>query len=80
MWAVALHGGAGVISKDISQEDKEKYVRGLVAALDVGAKLAAAGSTALQVVEAVVITLEDNPLFNAGKGAVYNAAKKHEYD
>jgi len=79
-WALAIHGGAGVISRDMPEADRERYYDGLETALAAGREVLAGGGTALDAVERVVRTLEDNPLFNAGKGAVYNHEGAHELD
>jgi beta-aspartyl-peptidase (threonine type) len=79
-WALAIHGGAGVIPKSMPEEVKQQHFRSLEAALKAGKEVLAGGGTSLDAVERVVRTLEDDPLFNAGKGAVYNHEGKHELD
>jgi L-asparaginase / beta-aspartyl-peptidase len=80
-FAIALHGGAGTISPDTMTPEKyTAYTQGLKTALDIGYELLAAGASSLDAVEAAVKSLEDCPLFNAGKGAVFNNAGKHEMD
>jgi len=79
-FALAIHGGAGVISKDLPDEVRDSYLRGLEDALTVGRDMLANGSTSLDAVTAVVQILEENPLFNAGRGAVYTNAATHELD
>lgn len=79
-WALALHGGAGTISKSMPDSLKEKYYAGLEEALTIGEQILRDGGSALDAVESVVINLEDNPLFNAGKGAVYTIDGAHELD
>jgi beta-aspartyl-peptidase (threonine type) len=79
-WAIAIHGGAGVIPKDMEEERKQEYVRALEAALTLGKEQLEAGTAALDVVEHVVQSLEDDPKFNAGKGAVYTHEGTHELD
>ncbi len=79
-WAIAIHAGAGVISKDTPVEEVATYKASLAAALDHGRAMLASGATAMDTVESVVEMLENNPLFNAGKGAVYNAEGGHELD
>jgi L-asparaginase / beta-aspartyl-peptidase len=78
--ALAIHGGAGVIDKDTPAEKKAQYVQGLSIALRAGQEGLARGDSALDVCERVVRILEDNPLFNAGKGAVYTENERHELD
>ncbi|HEX2254289.1 MAG TPA: isoaspartyl peptidase/L-asparaginase [Thermoanaerobaculia bacterium] len=79
-WAIVIHGGAGTISRDLPAERKQAYVAGLRAALRTGTEALAAGEPALAVVEKVVRQLEDDPLFNAGRGAVYTSEGRHELD
>jgi L-asparaginase / beta-aspartyl-peptidase len=79
-WAIAIHGGAGVIPKTLPEPEKEGYMRSLEAALRIGRDVLAGGGTSLDAVERVVRFLEDDPHFNAGKGAVYTHDGKHELD
>ena len=79
-WSLAIHGGAGTIPRDIPESQKEQYLRSLRAALEIGRKVLADGGTSLDAVEKVVRFLEDDPLFNAGKGAVFTNEGTHELD
>jgi beta-aspartyl-peptidase (threonine type) len=80
-WSLAIHGGAGVIKRgDLTPEKEAAYRAGLDAAMAAGAKVLKAGGSSLDAVEATVRVLEDNPLFNAGKGAVFTAEGKNELD
>ncbi len=79
-WSLAIHGGAGTMPKNIPEAEKEAYLKSLRAALDVGRKVLAGGGTSLDAVEKVVRTLEDDPLFNAGKGAVFTHDGRNELD
>ncbi len=79
-WALAIHGGAGVIPKTLPEAEKQQYFKSLQAALALGRDVLAGGGTSLDAVEKVVRYLEDDPLFNAGKGAVYTHDGKHELD
>lgn len=79
-FAIAIHGGAGVLSKTAKSDEVAAYQDSLRRALTVGRDMLASGSTALDTVEAVVRVLEDDPNFNAGKGAVFTAAGTHELD
>lgn len=79
-WAIAIHGGAGSAPKNLSEEKIAAYKAELTKALAIGQRMLANGESALDVVEAVVIFLEDNPMFNAGKGAVTNNEGVHELD
>jgi beta-aspartyl-peptidase (threonine type) len=80
-WSLGVHGGAGVIERgDLTAAKERGYRDGLDAALAAGSKILRAGGTSLDAVEAAVRVLEDDPLFNAGKGAVFNAEGRNELD
>jgi L-asparaginase / beta-aspartyl-peptidase len=80
-WQLAIHGGAGVIEPgSLTPEHEAAYRAGLKAALEAGAGILRSGGSSLDAVEATVRVLEDNPLFNAGKGAVFNAEGHNELD
>lgn len=79
-WAIAIHGGAGTIPRDIDPQRKADYVAALRSALELGSRALADGERAVDVVETVVRSLEDDPLFNAGRGAVYTHEGTHELD
>jgi beta-aspartyl-peptidase (threonine type) len=71
-WTLLVHGGAGILERETIAPDAERGIRaGLTRALDAGSTVLAAGGTALDAVEAAVRTLEDDPHFNAGRGAVF---------
>jgi beta-aspartyl-peptidase (threonine type) len=79
--ALVIHGGAGFVPKDsLSAADVRAYHADLNRALDAGNRILASGGSALDAVQAVVVTLEESPRFNAGKGAVFNAKGGHELD
>ncbi|QZH75637.1 MAG: isoaspartyl peptidase/L-asparaginase [Erythrobacter sp.] len=70
-WAVAIHGGAGTLERSAMTPEREaEYTASLQAALDAGAAVLRDGGTSEDAVIAVITLLEDNPLFNAGRGAV----------
>jgi len=77
--AIAIHGGAGVM-RNLAREKQTLYRAGLERALTAGHDILADGGTSLDAVTAAVVALEDDPLFNAGRGACYNAAGRHELD
>jgi beta-aspartyl-peptidase (threonine type) len=80
-WAIVVHGGAGVITREkMTPEMDKEYRAALKAALETGKKILASGGTALDAVEMTVRLMEDNPLFNAGKGAVFNHDGINELD
>lgn len=76
-----IHGGAGVIRKGSLTPEKEKAIRAkLEEAVLAGYKVLQSGKSGLDAVERAIIILEDSPLFNAGKGAVFTADGKNELD
>lgn len=80
-FSIAIHGGAGTILRSTMTADLQlQYETGLQQALDKGYKILEGGGSSLDAVEAAVMMLEDFPLFNAGKGAVFNNIGKHEMD
>jgi beta-aspartyl-peptidase (threonine type) len=79
--ALALHGGAGTITRALMDAEKEnRYKAALQAALDAGYAVLENGGTALDAVETTVNVLEDSPLFNAGRGSVFTNSGTHEMD
>jgi beta-aspartyl-peptidase (threonine type) len=79
--SIAVHGGAGTILKeDMLSEIEEAYRQGLSDALEAGYAVLEIGGTAINAVKAAVVILEDNPLFNAGKGAVFTKKGLNEMD
>jgi L-asparaginase / beta-aspartyl-peptidase len=71
MFAIAIHGGAGTLSRsETSAEQERAYLQGLETALDAGFAVLERGGGSLDAATAAVVSLEDNPLFNAGCGAV----------
>jgi len=80
-WRLAIHGGAGVITRgSMTPEQEALYRAGLQEALEAGADVLRNGGSALDAVQAAVIPMENNEIFNAGKGAVFTAAGTHELD
>ncbi len=80
-WAIVIHGGAGVITRDrMTPEMDSVYRAALTAALDTGRSILARGGTALDAVEKTINVMENNPLFNAGKGAVFTHEGRNEMD
>ncbi|WP_340586204.1 isoaspartyl peptidase/L-asparaginase [Erythrobacter alti] len=70
-WSIAIHGGAGTLQRDaITAEREAAYTTSLQAALDAGAAILRDGGTSEDAVLTVITLLEDDPLFNAGRGAV----------
>ncbi|HQQ94882.1 MAG TPA: isoaspartyl peptidase/L-asparaginase [Bacteroidia bacterium] len=80
-YALALHGGAGTILKSTMTSEKESaYKKGLQDAMSAGENILLKGGSSLDAVEAVICALEDNTLFNAGRGSVFTNEGKHEMD
>jgi beta-aspartyl-peptidase (threonine type) len=80
-WAIVIHGGAGVITRDkMTPEMDKSYRTALTEALQTGKKILSQGGSALDAVEMTIRLMEDNPLFNAGKGAVFTHEGKNELD
>ncbi len=80
-YSLAIHGGAGAISRKKMTEEKScAYRAALSDALAEAENILLRGGTALEAVEKAVMNMEDSPLFNAGKGAVYTHEGKHEMD
>ena len=80
-WALVVHGGAGAITRDeLRREQDEAYREAMAAAAQAGADVLRAGGSALDTVEAVIRLLEDDPLFNAGRGAAFTAEGRNELD
>ncbi|MBB6610910.1 isoaspartyl peptidase/L-asparaginase [Pontibacter sp. Tf4] len=77
--AIVVHGGAGPDSDHI-HENRQGYQKGIQEAVDAGYKILEEGGSAVDAVEAAVIKLENNPLFNAGRGSALNANGEVEMD
>ena len=79
--AIAIHGGAGTIPRTDMTDEKEAEIRAMLQqSIQAGYKALLAGESSTEAVIAAINVMEDSPLFNAGKGAVFNAAGKHEMD
>jgi beta-aspartyl-peptidase (threonine type) len=80
-FAIAIHGGAGTILRSLMTVPKEiAYSQGLSDAIDAGNSILKSGGSSLDAVEAAVKSMEDFPLFNAGRGAVFTNNGTHEMD
>ncbi len=80
-YVMVIHGGAGTLTrKNMSAEKEAAYRAALTLALQTGYNAIKAGKSSLDAVEATIHTLEDNPLFNAGKGAVFTRDGRNEMD
>jgi beta-aspartyl-peptidase (threonine type) len=81
MFGMAIHGGAGTLPRtEMGSEQELLYRAGLAASLDAGFAVLQAGGTSLDAVTQAVMALEDNPLFNAGRGAVFTHDGRNELD
>lgn len=79
-YTIVIHGGAGFIDPKIDEAVKDKYLNSLTGALSLGKGILENGGTSSYAVEQVVRFLEDDSLFNAGKGAVFTSAGINEMD
>lgn len=81
IYSLAIHGGAGTILRnEMTLEKEQAYKQALSSAIEAGENILKQNGQALDAVEAAIISLEDNPLFNAGKGAVFTHDETHEMD
>jgi beta-aspartyl-peptidase (threonine type) len=81
MFAMAIHGGAGTLPRaDMTAEREKQYRDGLSAALEAGTALLERGGSSIDAVTEAVVALEDNPAFNAGRGAVFTLEGRNELD
>ncbi len=80
-YSLAIHGGAGTITRNSLTAEKEQHYRdALLEALVAGESILKSGGSALDAVMQAVMSLEDCPLFNAGRGSVFTATGQHEMD
>lgn len=80
-WTLVIHGGAGVIERSRIKPEQDKAIRAALGqALDAGSAVLKRGGSALDAVEAAVRVLEDDPNFNAGRGAVFTHDGANELD
>jgi L-asparaginase / beta-aspartyl-peptidase len=79
-FTIVIHGGAGSADRSMPDSLKDLFLFELEEALTIGSEILAHGGTSLDAVEKVINYLEDSPLFNAGKGAVFTSEGTHELD
>jgi beta-aspartyl-peptidase (threonine type) len=80
-WSIAIHGGAGTLNRDaMTPERRAGYEAALQEALDAGRAVLARGGSAMDAVKAAILPMEDSPLFNAGRGAVFTWEGTNELD
>src|SRR5580692_2311366 len=81
MFGIAIHGGAGTLPRaEMSGDAERNYRTGLAEAIDAGYAVLKDGGTSLDAVTVAVVVLEDNPLFNAGRGSVFTLDGRNEMD
>ena len=79
-WGVAIHGGAGSIPAEMPPGRRDECLSALAGVLELAVQLLSAGTAAVDVAEQLVTGLEDEPLFNAGRGSVFNIDGEHELE
>ena len=79
-YAIVIHGGAGYITSDMSIETQQKYKIALEKALNTGYDILDKGGNSIDAIQKTISILENSPLFNAGKGAVYDNQGKNRMD
>jgi L-asparaginase / beta-aspartyl-peptidase len=80
-WSLAIHGGAGTLDPEqMTPERRAEYEAALQAALDAGRAVLSQGGSAMDAVKAAILPMEDSPLFNAGRGAVFTWDGTNELD
>jgi L-asparaginase / beta-aspartyl-peptidase len=79
-FTIVVHGGAGSMDPNMEESSKQAYIKSLTTALNIGKKILENGGSSIDAVEQVVRFLEDDSLFNAGRGAVFTAEGKNELD
>jgi len=80
-WALVIHGGAGVITRDLMTPESDSIYRHVLnEALETGKTILDAGGSAVEAVEKTIHVMENSPLFNAGKGSVFTHTGTNEMD
>jgi len=79
-FTIVIHGGAGSMDPNMEESSKQTYLKSLTAALNIGKEILENGGSSLDAVEQVIRFLEDDSLFNAGRGAVFTSEGKNELD
>jgi beta-aspartyl-peptidase (threonine type) len=79
-YAIAVHGGAGVMTYAPDSDEARAYLSAIQQVLEQGRRMLDEGDTSLDVVEQLIRLLEDDPRFNAGRGAVFTHDGRHELD
>jgi beta-aspartyl-peptidase (threonine type) len=80
-WSIAIHGGAGTLERArMTDQQQAEYRAALQAALDAGSEVLRSGGSAMDAVTAAIALMEDDPKFNAGRGAVFTWDGRNELD
>ncbi|WP_293682445.1 isoaspartyl peptidase/L-asparaginase family protein [uncultured Phenylobacterium sp.] len=80
-WALVAHGGAGAVARGLLSSEQDAAYRGALSTVArAGSEVLAAGGSAMDAIETAICLLEDDPLFNAGRGAVFTAQGRVELD
>ena len=79
-YAIVIHGGAGSSPEKLGEVGRSARKVAVARILKLGSDVLADGGTSLDAVETVIRAMEDDPIFNAGRGAVFNSAGGHELD
>lgn len=80
-WSMAIHGGAGTMDpEEMTAQQQAEYKAALQAALDAGVAVLRGGGSAIEAVQAAIVVMEDDPKFNAGRGAVFTWEGANELD
>lgn len=79
-YTIVIHGGAGSMDSNVPESEKQLYINSLTEALKIGKQILEKGGSSLDAVEQVIRFLEDDSLFNAGRGAVFTSEGKNELD
>jgi beta-aspartyl-peptidase (threonine type) len=79
-YTIVIHGGAGSMDPNMVESSKQTYLKSLTEALNIGKEILEKGGSSLDAVEQVIRFLEDDSLFNAGRGAVFTSEGKNELD
>lgn len=79
-YTIVIHGGAGYFSPETPDSIKNLYINSLTEALQIGKEILSSGGSGLDAVEKVINYMENNILFNSGRGAVFTSEGKHELD
>lgn len=80
-YVLVIHGGAGtILKKDMTPEKEKQYLDKLSEALTTGSEILNSGGTSLDAITKTIMLMEDSPLFNAGKGAVFTSEGVNEMD